>query len=399
MADSASWRREALTRIESLRKGDFRLKVSDVHGIPLPQAEMSVSLYRHDFGFGAAVRLARLLDTRYPAELRQGYQEICSTRFHKLTAENALKWKHFAKNEPYIEPFLNWCKTHYLPVRGHCLVWPGFDRIPAELAAYRDDRGALRDLIAQHVREIAGRFKDPITEWDVLNEPFSEHEFMDILGNDAAIDWFRIAEEVSPDVRRYINDFGVLTRSTDRHRNYYFDYIEWLLDSGAPVQGIGFQAHTPARFDATPPETLLATMDRFATLGLEQQVTEFDYETGDEEIQARYTQDFLIAIFSHPSMTGLINWTPFEYGNNIITKPTAALYDRDLRARTNAIAWNELVNDRWSTTASMETDQNGEVQFRGFKGSYKVEISAGGQSGTYLVPLKSASVVAQVEMT
>jgi GH35 family endo-1,4-beta-xylanase len=398
MADSASWRREALARIETTRKGNFKLSISDVGGVPLKNARVRASLYRHHFGFGAAVRLARLLDTRYPDELRQRYQDICTGSFHKLTAENALKWKHLARNEPYLDPFLDWCHAQHLPARGHCLVWAGFDRIPDELAKYKDDREGLRDLVTQHVRDLAGRYKGPIVEWDVLNEPFSEHEFMDILGKNAAVDWFHIAEKASPDVKRYINDFGVLTRSSKRHQDYYYDYIRWLLDSGAPVQGIGFQAHTPARFDPTPPEVMLATMNRFENLGLEQQVTEFDYETENEGLQARYTQDFLIAVFSHPSMTGLINWTPFEYGDNIISKPSAALFDRHLNPNANAIVWDELVNDSWSTDTSISTDENGDAVFRGFKGTYKVEVSAGSSSGTYLVPLTSSDVVAQVNL-
>jgi GH35 family endo-1,4-beta-xylanase len=261
MEGSAGWRRDALTRIEATRKGNFKLRISGATGAPISNARVRASLYRHDFGFGAAVRPSRLLDTRYPDELRQRYQEICASRFHKLTTENALKWKHLEKNEPYIDPFLDWCQSKHLPVRGHCLVWAGFDRIPRELATYKDDADGLRELVNRHVRDLAKKYQGPIVEWDVLNEPYSEHEFMDILGKESAIDWFHIAAETSPDIKRYINDFGVLTRSSKRHQDYYYDYIQWLLDSGAPVQGIGFQAHTPARFAPTPPEVMLATMN------------------------------------------------------------------------------------------------------------------------------------------
>ncbi|MGI9322141.1 MAG: endo-1,4-beta-xylanase [Pseudomonadales bacterium] len=398
MADSASWRRAALTRIEATRKGNFQLHISDAAGAPLKNARVRASLYRHDFGFGAAVRLAWLLDTKHPDEVRQRYQEICSSNFHKLTAANELKWKHNARNEPYLAPFFDWCQTHHLPVRGHCLVWAGFDRVPRELAQHKNDPKKLRKLIARHVRDMAARYKEPVTEWDVLNEPFSEHDFMDILGKDAALDWFHIAAEANPDAKRYINDYGVLTRSSKKHQDFYYDYIKWLLDKGAPVQGIGFQAHGPARFQPTPPEAMLATMDRFKRLGLEQQVTEFDFETDNEELQARYTQDFLIAVFSHPSMTGLVTWTPFEYGDKVVSKPSAALYNRRLMPKPNALAWNELVNGAWSTDASISTDENGAAAFRGFKGAYKVEVTAGSRTETYLVPLASADVRAQINL-
>jgi hypothetical protein len=220
-------------------------------------------------------------------------------------------------------------------------------------------------------------YDEPLIEWDVLNEPFAEHEFMDLLGPEVVHDWFRIAEETNPRLGRYINDYGVLTRPSERHQQFYFDYIRNLLNTGVAVQGIGFQGHIPEAFDPTPPEQLLQTMDRFATLGLPLQVTEFDFETTDLDLQARYTSDFLLAVFSHPAMTGLVTWTPYEYLKGQGSKPDAAFFDYRRHEKPNGQVWNTLVNRDWRTDTSAVTTEDGRAVFRGFKGSYNIQVSVG----------------------
>jgi endo-1,4-beta-xylanase len=316
MEDSASWRKEAKQRIEVLRKGRFNVKVTDVAGMPLSDISVKAKLYRHDFGFGAAPRLRRLYGSPYPREIRQRHLEYCDLLFHKLTPENAFKWKHHDNNSQFIKPFMGWCAERSIPVRGHCLIWPGFKRAAVEHARYSGSEVQLRKLLNDHIYKMVSQYGDPLTEWDVLNEPFSSHEFMDILGPEVAVDWFQQVQQIRPEVKRYINDYGILTKNSVRHRTFYFNYIEGLLKQGAAIQGIGFQAHIPKGFAPTAPQELLSIMNDFAALNTELQVTEFDFETPNLEFQARYTEDFMTAVFSQPQMTGLLTWTPFDYAKN-----------------------------------------------------------------------------------
>lgn len=376
MEPDARWRQEALQRIEQIRKADFEVRVVGNDGRPLAGIPVRVSLDRHHFGFGGAVQPKHLFELG-DADRQAFYRDATRRYFHRVTISNGLKWKHHAAQQHVVEPFLDWCIENHLPVRGHCLVWGGFRRIPDELGHLRYDRPALRQAIEQHVTEFASMYDAPLIEWDVLNEPYTEHEFMDLLGNEAVYDWFRLAQEANPRLVRYINDYGVLTRPSPRHQDFYFDYIQDLLERRVAVQGIGFQGHIPARFEPTPPEELLATMDRFAVFGLPLQVTEFDFETKDRDLQARYTADFMTAIFSHPAMTGLVTWTPFEYAKGQGPKPDAAFFDWQLNEKPNGRAWDELVNDAWRTRLEVVSDEDGLVRFRGFKGTYALEASAG----------------------
>jgi len=398
MDDSASWRRDALQRIDDLRQGDFSLRLQDAAGAPVESASVEIELHRHEFGFGAGVRLSRFFGSEYPAELRERYLQICSDQFHKLVTLNAFKWKHIDRNEQYIEPFLEWSEAENLPVRGHTLVWPDFKRAPASVTQFAKDPHGLRDAIRAHLKRVAGKYAGRIAEWDVLNEPFSQHTYMDILGKEVAAEWFRQVEVLDPGAKRYINDYGVLTRPNGEHQDFYFKYIGWLLEQGAPVQGIGFQSHNPAAFALTPPEELLATLERFSVHGLEQQVTEFDVETTDQDLQARYTMDFMIAVFSHASVTGLMTWTPFEYARNVVSKPDAAFFDRQLRTKPNAIVWDDLVNNRWSTQVRVGTDHKGQARFRGFAGTYNVRTKAGSSTQEHKVTLGRANTSASISL-
>lgn len=395
--DGAGWRAAALQRIETQRKFDFSIRLVDGAGRAIGGRNVDAALYRHAFGFGGGMRLREVFDEQRPLELRQQYQELSAQLFHKVVALNALKWKHIERNEPYIDPFFDWSAANELPIRGHTLVWPDFQRAPANIAKYADDPEGLREAINAHLEYMITRCRGHIAEWDVLNEPFTQHTYMDLLGKSAAVDWFETVRKLDPDAKRYINDYGVLTRVSEEHRDYYFDYISGLLEAGAPVQGIGFQAHNPARFAVTAPETILATLDRFAALGLPQQITEFDVESKDEDFQARYTEDFMIAVFSHPSTVGLLTWTPFEYGKAKVSKPDAVFFDRNLRAKANAHTWDELVNRRWSTAVKGATDEQGGIAFRGFAGKYRLNAGAG--TTPHTIELDSNKRVAEVTLT
>ena len=398
MEDSASWRKEAKQRIEVLRKGRFNVKVTDAAGMPLTNLPVTAKLYRHDFGFGAAPRLRRLYGSPYPQEIRQRHLDYCDLLFHKLTPENAFKWKHHDNNSQYIKPFMTWCAERSIPVRGHCLMWPGFKRAAVEHAKYSGSEVQLRKLLNDHIHKMVSQYGDPLTEWDVLNEPFSSHDYMDILGPEVVVDWFQQVQQIRPEVKRYINDYGILTKNSVRHRRFYFNYIAGLLKQGAAIQGIGFQAHIPKGFAPTAPQELLSIMNDFAALNTELQVTEFDFETPNLEFQARYTEDFMTAVFSHPQMTGLLTWTPFEYAKNSVPKPDAALVDRNLRLKPNGQVWHDLVNKRWSTEVELLTDSRGEINFSGYKGLYHLQLS-GSNNASFAVPLESDNVNAQINLT
>ena len=57
-----------------------------------------------------------------------------------------------------------------------------------------------------------------------------------------------------------------------------------------------------------PPLTAKAIFDRFAALGLKEQVTEFDQNTTDTILQADYLSDYLTLVFSEPNFNSFLMW-------------------------------------------------------------------------------------------
>lgn len=199
-----------------------------------------------------------------------------------------------------------------------------------------------------------------------------------MLGPDEVASWFRLAELADPDARLIVNDYDILDDHgwNRRHQDYLYALVADLRDRGAPVDGIGLQAHfaTP---QLTPPADLVPVLDRFARLGLPLEITEFDVTTTDEALQADYTRDFLTVAFSHPAVARITTWGFWE---PIHWSPSAAMYRADFSPKPNAVAWRDLVHGDWWTRERGRTNRAGEFTTRGFLGDYDVRVEVDGRA-------------------
>ena len=241
----------------------------------------------------------------------------------------------------------------------------------------------LRDAIASHIADIVGTFAGQLSVWDVVNEERANHDVMDNLseGDAAMVTWFQQAQAADPASARYINDYGILSSGGDVNswaQQAYLDTIQYLVDSGAPIDGIGFQSHF-REAELTGPEQLWQILDRFQQFGLDMQITEFDFETTNEQLQADYTRDFLTAMFAHEGVDDVVFWGFWE---DTHWRPDAALFNSDWSIKPNGQAYLELVFGEWWTDEDLQTDAAGQGTVRGFKGDYSVEVSALGLSET-----------------
>lgn len=129
----AQWRKDALARIEKIRKQAFVIRATDAAGRPLPGAKVTVTQRRAAFQWGTALQMERLVvDT--PDNLR--YRQITEELFNAASTENDLKWpvwigewgRNF--NQAQTIKGLHWLKDRGFHLRGHVLVWPGFKNLP-----------------------------------------------------------------------------------------------------------------------------------------------------------------------------------------------------------------------------------------------------------------------------
>lgn len=374
----AAWRAAALARIERIRKQDFDVTLRGADGQPLRNQDVSLELYRHDFGFGAAVS-ARLLQDKSQAGIL--VRNLVSNRFSRVTLENDLKpYGVHASREgriTWIRPVWTqkafaWCEKADLPVRGHYLAQSMLDEWTKD---FKRDPTNLTARMLGHIRTITGETQGKVLEWDAINHLGGWRQDTSnlgtLVGEGLFADLFRAARAATP-APLWVTDDKVfepgLQSATFRRR------VEALIAAGLKPDGLGLQAHLyGSRLPS--PERVLAALDEWSTLVPRLQITEFSLQTnGDEALKADYTRDLLVAAFSHPACEGLTLWT---WWAGTRYKPQTALWNEDGTPLPAGKVWEDWVNGAWTTRVQGRTDAEGRIRFRGFRGLYRVRTGEG----------------------
>ncbi len=376
MALDAPWRGPAEERIDRLRKADLSVRVLGADGKPAAGAKVAATLTRHAFQFGTCAPAKELL-----AGTNKKYMEALED-FNIITLENDLKWQALEDWGFKLDTGskgVDWLREAGFEVRGHVLVWPGWQNLPGKLKRLKDDPVALRKAAEDHVREMVTAMKGRLEHWDVVNEPFTNHDMLDILGHEVMVDWFKIARSIDPKPKLYINDFAILSGGggTTEHRDHYEKMIQLLADKGAPFDGIGMQGHFGTSL--TSPDDLMAILDRYAKFKKDIAVTEFDVVIDDLDLAGSYVRDFYTVLFSHPSVTTLTMWGHWDTNH---WKKNAVMYKDDWSLKPGGQAYKDLVNGKWRTAAEGTTDAAGTFKTRGFKGKYEIVVKLGDKTQT-----------------
>lgn len=373
-APGSPWRAAALQRIDEIRKGNLAVLVLDAAGNPVPDATVHVRMKKHAFGFGSAVAADLLLGTQPDSEK---YSQFIVDNFNLVVFENDLKWPGWESNRQRALNGIRWMREHGITkIRGHNLVWPGWQYLPSSVKALEGDPEALRRRILDHIQDEVSATSGTLMDWDVINEAYTNTDLQKILGDAEMAAWFRQARLFDPAVNLFLNDYSILSSNgvDFAHQNGYARIIENLDALDAGVQGIGMQGHFGS---PTPPETMLRILDRFARYGKQIEITEFDFNTPDEALQAQFTRDLLITAFSHPAVTNFLMWGFWE-GRHWL--PVGAMVRRDWTTKPNFDVWRQLVYGDWWTDETALTSTEGAIGLRGFLGDYVVEVTAGSQS-------------------
>jgi uncharacterized protein (TIGR03437 family) len=372
----AAWRRAAEDRIEQIRKGDLTVVVRTPDGRPVPNAPVHLVMKKHAFGFGSAVAAEWLFNATSDGDT---YRKTFLQMFNKAVLENDLKWTEWEINRSRALAGLAWLRNAGVrQVRGHNLVWPSWRYVPSDVPGQGRPEG-LRQRINSHIADVVGSVRGLVTAWDVVNEPVSNRDIQSVLGDSEMAEWFRQARRADAAPKLFVNEDGIVVDGGNNilQQDAYFRIAKTLIESGAPLERIGIEAHFNDHL--TPPEDVLKILDRFASLGKEMEITEFDLNIRDEALQARYTRDFLTAVFSHPSINGLLVWGFWE-GRHWV--PQAAMYRKDWTAKPAADVWRDLVFRQWWSDVSGVTDEHGVFTARVFYGDYDAQTTIDGKAVT-----------------
>ncbi|MFB9327072.1 fibronectin type III domain-containing protein [Paenibacillus aurantiacus] len=373
MEDDAPWRAEANQRIEQYRKGDFEIVVVDKQGQPVAGADVRLNMTNHEFKFGSAVNSAMVMGTDSNAEQ---YRTKLKENFNSAVMENEMKWPWWEADRSRAVKLYNWVGENGFSVRGHNLLWDSESRLPADIGGLLQDSVKLEERIANHIYETAGFFRGRLLDWDVLNEPVLNHWIRGQYGDAIAADWFKRAKEADPAAKLFVNETQILGVDAPVIASFS-SMLQKLKDQGAPLDGVGIQAH----FGSTPvsPMAFYDQVTHFAQYAPEIAITEFDMNSPREDIQGKFTHDLLLAMFSHPNVTSFTLW---GFWDGAHWQNNAPLFRSDWSLKPSGEAWRSLIYDAWWTEAEGETDTSGVYAARGFYGNYEVRVTYDGVSQT-----------------
>lgn len=405
MDEDAQWRKDALERIERIRKEDITVRLVDGNDAPIENAEVRIEQTRHEFGFGTIVNVDSYekMDASTQEKYREAFEQIAHNR---AGFENALKSNYITDEERQvlIEQWMDYFAAQDIDVRGHVLIYGQDSRLNnVPLSGSKTDldnrdllisdteegRAALREWTRSHIDTYVQKYKGQIYNWDVVNENMTAHDWSDRLGGyDALVEWFQDAHAADPEAKLTYNDYGILSRDSG-HQDYHYDLCQYLTDHDAPITTIGIQGHV----SLISPIEIISILDRFSTLGKEIEITEFTYEDDDEELQAQFTRDFMIAVFSEEAVTSLTTWGFWE---GCMYQPKAAMVDNSFRLKPNGQVWRDLVYDQWWTKEDGVTDPGGSYGTRAFKGEHEVTVRVGDTEQKFALTLGDEPVVLEL---
>ena len=404
-SDPDAWRAAADARIEAHRKADLSVTVLDAAGDPVPGAEVRVEQVRHEFGFGTAVKARWLAVTEaefdaLPSGAKPNgmtwddvltYRRTVEQNFTKVVLENDLKWGAWESAKPgtsnsfrqaWTDRALDWAAARGIEVRGHFGAW-GTISGPTDWNfngdSVNDVPQRLTDHIAEKIPAVGGR----VSEWDAMNHPigWTGDTLENRYGSDFDADRIKQVAALSPEgVENWVNEDQAFAGGG--RADAYAAYIGRMLDRGAPIDGIGFQAHFGG--DGRGMDELYAELERFAQLAPKLQLTELDYDSPDRQRVADYLADVLRLSFSHPAMDGIMQWGFWEDAH---WRPNSALFDSDWTPRPLATAYQGLLFDEWWTDETAAAGVSGELATRAFRGDYRVHVTVGGETVTQAATL------------
>ncbi len=212
---------------------------------------------------------------------------LIKKHFASITAENDMKPERtINKNGEFTfgagDQIASFASENDIMARGHTLVWYN----QTDEWFYRDSMGNLLskekmlERLEWYIGEVLDHYRGKVYAWDVVNEAIA-YEPDKMFRED--IDWFRIcgpeyiekafvyAREADPEVKLFYNDYNLIDPVKAEK---VYKMVKDFQERGIPIDGIGMQGHWTLE-DVTA-ENLSKSIDLFASLGLEVQITELD---------------------------------------------------------------------------------------------------------------------------
>jgi GH35 family endo-1,4-beta-xylanase len=375
-----TWLEQANQRIDSIRKGNFAVKILDFNSNPFTDT-ISIKLQKHEFPFGTTVPIPGVTN-KYP------WAVATALKYYNNGTFGEFKWPYMepAEGEYFYEnadSVYRWAEKVGWDVRAHTLIWGGPNswQMPSWTLQETLPPEDLYNACEERIKRDVARFKGIVKEYDVINEPVHELWLSDRVGDSVNWNAFKWAREEDPDAMLYVNEYNVLVWGA---LGEYVEEIQRMLDHGAPVDGIGVQGHLEGQVNW---EEVKERLDSLAWFGLPVKITEFDLKVDQNsltELQqaTEYAKMYRVA-FSHPAVAGITQW---DFSDAWAYNAGAGIISENSIPKIAADSLYQLIHEEWMTEIRNKTDGEGILPFRGFYGDYEVVVTAGDTSRIFYIP-------------
>ena len=378
--EDASWRKEANRRIEEIRKAPLKVKVFDTHGVSIQGAKVHIRMRRHAFGFGNILNPSTF---QLEGEDGRKYRQIFAEHFNKTTFESGFRWQNWFvparqgklnEHEDLLNEMIRFCEASDIGIRGHYLSWAPLSKPYNKPTDYREHAGRLWPELSAHIDEMIAFVDGRLAEWDAINHIIGWNDTMaDVTGSDEIYAKIIRHARSRTETPLWVNEGSILPGG-DRIEAYE-EMIRYLFDNDAGPDGIGFMAHFKEN-SLRSIDGLREIYGRFGKFGVPLQLTEFDIDTTDEQLQADYLRDVMTITFSHPSFNSIIMWGFWE-GRH--WRPNGALWRKDWSIKPCGKVWKKLVLETWWTDEQCTTDAGGSCEVSAFLGDYDIIVEHEGR--------------------
>ncbi len=217
------------------------------------------------------------------------YAEVVGTDYHICGSENALK---FSSTEPQSNSY-SWSAADTIvntgiangqQTRGHTLIW--HSSVPSWVSSNTWTTSQLQTILYDHIDTVAGRYKDKLFCWDVVNEALNDsngglrstiwYDQPGIgyagQGSNYIAEVFKRAHAAAPNAKLVYNDYSNEEDNTKSDAMYAM--VRGFKSNAVPIDAVGFQMH----INQSGPNlaSMRANFQRFNDLGVDLHITELD---------------------------------------------------------------------------------------------------------------------------
>ncbi len=372
-----SWKPAAQDSILKYRTSPLIIHVVDESDQPAENVSVHVKLIKHEFKWGSTVDInyvSRVLGNTNSFNISSPYINHLRL-FNSITPNNAGKWKAWIdapQRSMYLRT-IDWLESEGIWNRGHTVVWESerFNAIP-DILLGQTDTAVIRNIVKSHIDDIMSKLSDEIYEMDVVNELVHEQHIVKGLLNvpDPALEhskWYKWAKQAAPNVDLIANEFD-LFQSGNNFYQQYIEYVEKMMDDGAPVDGVGMQGHFWTDMPAYG--ELKRRIEQVKPLGLPMAVSEFDMKGKAYDDMERV----MYAVFSEPQMYGFTIWGAWD---GVQWRNNGAIFEDNWEVKPSGRAWLDLVHGKWSNDTVAVTETSGTISLDAYKGTHKITLMMG----------------------